>query len=238
MTTMRLGARPIDVNLFGVALRLYPRSNAYDKGVLFTPQMYGVTERHLLEQEVATVRAEGRDVVFVDVGANIGASSLFVTSLARGHARALAIEPQPVLAERLAFNIASNPGLDVRLSRVAVSERDGSVDFFSDARDLGASRIGGTGAGFETVPVRARKLLDLLVEEGFAPADILKIGIEGSEDIVLAPLLTEASDAALPRAVLIPDRRHMWGRDAFEMLERRGYRIVGRGKIEVLLRRG
>lgn len=237
LTTMRRGARPIDVDLFGIALRLYPRSSGYDKGVLFTPQMYGVAERHLLKQEVAAVRAQGRNVVFVDVGAHIGLNSLLVTSLARGHARALAIEPQPVLAERLAFNIATNPGLDVRLSRVAVNERDGDVDFFTDTRDLGSSRIGGRGIGFETTPVRARKLLDVLIEEGFGGADILKISIEGSEDIVLAPLLAKAADTELPRVVLIPDRRAVWAHNAFAMLEGRGYRLAERSKHEALFRR-
>ena len=49
VTTMRLpGDHGLDVERFGLKLRLHPRRNGCEKGLLFTPQMYEARERAAL----------------------------------------------------------------------------------------------------------------------------------------------------------------------------------------------
>ena len=80
--TMRL-AYPdgaLDVERWGLRMRLHPRDNGCEKNLLFTPRMYEPEELAELEDDIA--RAKGRRFTFVDIGANVGLFSLFVASRA------------------------------------------------------------------------------------------------------------------------------------------------------------
>lgn len=233
ITLSRLGLQGLDVEAFGLRLRLYPRGNGCEKGALFTPQMYERIELGVLRGLVERAAAEGRAFRFVDVGANVGLFSLIVTRFAGAKAQALAIEPQPGVRDRLAFNIANNPGLDIRPVGVAVADKESDVELFINTRDLGGSRIGGRGTEGASVRVRARKLLDVVAEEGFSGADVLKIDVEGFEDVVLAPFLNDAPEASLPRTILVADNHYMWSHDLRFILERRGYREGERGRQNI-----
>jgi FkbM family methyltransferase len=237
ITLARLGQDGLDTEAFGLRLRLYPRGNGCEKGALFTPQMYERTERDVLERLAQVARGAGRPFRFIDVGANVGLFSLIMMRLAGGNAQALAIEPQPGLRERLVFNIAANPGLDVRPVGVAVADKESEVELFIDTRDLGGSRIGGRGTEGASVKVRARKLIDVVAEEGFSGADVLKIDVEGAEDVVLQSFLAEAAETALPGTILLADNRYMWSQDLFALLSSRGYREGERSVQNVFFHR-
>src|SRR2546425_4033275 len=84
LVTMRL-AYPdgaLDVVRWGLRLRLHPRDNGCEKNLLFTPQMYEPTELAMLVANIDRAKAEGRDYVFIDIGANVGLFSFFVASYA------------------------------------------------------------------------------------------------------------------------------------------------------------
>ena len=85
----------VDVERWGLRLRLHPRHNGCEKGLLFTPRLYEAPERAALAARIEAVRAGGRPFVFVDIGANVGLFSFFVASLAGSDATILAIEPDP-----------------------------------------------------------------------------------------------------------------------------------------------
>src|SRR5580700_7829409 len=109
--TMRLafpdGA--LDVERWGMRLRLHPRDNGCEKNLLFTPQMYEPVELAALAADIARAEKQSRPYVVVDIGANVGLFSLFVAARAGDRARILAIEPEPGNLRRLAFNIGVNP---------------------------------------------------------------------------------------------------------------------------------
>lgn len=233
----RRGTRPIDTDVFGMRMRLYPRGNGCEKGALFTPQMYEVPEREFLSGEISRARRDGRRFRFVDVGANVGLFSFAVASLAGPEASILAIEPQPVVRDRLAYNLSLNPGADIRHIAVAVADRDADVELHIDERDLGGTRVGGRGTSVQTATVRARRLGDVLSEEGFDAPDVLKIDIEGLEDIVLSDFLADTSDERLPRAIIIDNSSTVWSLDVFGLLRDRGYAEAGRGHQNVFFRR-
>lgn len=232
MTTMR---QPLDIEVFDQRMRLSPFNNVSEKRILFTPQYFDPAERDLLARRVE------RDFVFIDVGANVGGYALFVAAQAGPEARILAVEPQPVIFERLAYNIAQNPGCPVKALPCALADREGTMTLFVDAENHGESSVkilGWTGETGQSVSVPARTLLSLLAEEGLERIDALKIDIEGAEDIVLAPFLRDAPRSLLPQIVLIENARERWQTDCIDLLHRYGYRTVLETRLNVVLERG
>src|SRR6202161_2846028 len=80
--TMRLhypdGA--LDVERWGLKMRLHPRDNGCEKNLLFTPQMYEPTELKELGADIAQAKQQQKPFVFVDIGANVGLFSFFVAA--------------------------------------------------------------------------------------------------------------------------------------------------------------
>lgn len=239
----RLGDRAVDTDAWGARLRLYPRHNGCEKTTLFTPQLFDVVERRALAAAIDRRLAEGGTFSFVDIGANVGLYSLFVAARAGAAAKILAIEPQPGIVSRLRFNLEANPGFDIAVAALALSDRDGEVELVIDSRDSGGTRLktaasAATAATAEIVRVPCRPLAAVLAERGFAAIDALKIDIEGAEDLVLAPFLRDASPQALPRMVLIEDWGSGWKFDLFGLLKQRGYTVVARSRHNAVLRIG
>jgi FkbM family methyltransferase len=187
----RLGLRsldgaPVDIESLGAKMRLYPSGNVCEKRVLFTPQYFDAVERELLASRL-------RDgFTFIDIGANIGAYSLFVAARAGRGARILAVEPQPEIFARLAFNIAQNPFGTVKAVACALADKPGELTLFIDPTNRGESsvRILNSSAG-TSVKVPAMTLLSLVEGEGYDRIDAIKLDVEGAEDLILAGTLAE-----------------------------------------------
>lgn len=236
----------LDVERWGLKLRLHPRDNGCEKGLLFTPQLYEAPERAALAARIDRVRAEGRPFVFVDIGANVGLFSLFVAATARA-ASILAIEPEPGNFARLAFNIAANPGLPITPLALALGETEGTARILLNARDRGGTRMAaagtqacGTLAG-ETraggVEVTCRPLLAVVSDAGLTGIDALKIDVEGAEDKVLVPFFRDAPAALWPGLIVIEDSSAEWASDLFALLASKGYQVSSRSRQNVMLRR-
>ncbi len=225
---------PLDVEVFGQRMRLSPFNNVSEKRILFTPQFFDFAERALLAQRLR------EDMIFVDVGANVGAYALFVASQVGPCARILAIEPQPTIYERLVYNIAQNPGVPVTPISYALADRDGEITLFVDTQNRGESGVKILGRAADTgqaVTVPARTLLSLIRQEGLDRIDALKIDIEGAEDLVLAPFLRHAPESLLPGLVIIENARSRWQTDCIALLEARDYRVLRETKLNVVLER-
>jgi FkbM family methyltransferase len=151
ISTMRLEypAGALDVERWGMRLRLHPIDNGCEKNLLFTPQMYETSELAALSREIAEAKAQGRKFVFVDIGANVGLFSMFVAAAAELNTKIIAIEPEAGNFERLLFNIQSNPGVPIRAVRTALGDEPG---------ELVVERLGKTvvGRAFERVGQQSR----------------------------------------------------------------------------------
>jgi len=240
LVTMRLSGRQpaaLDVERWGLAMRLHPLDNGCEKNLLFTPKMYEPAELAALEEAIEATRS--RPFVFVDIGANVGLFSLFVAANAGPDARIVAIEPEPGNMARLTFNLAVNKTLPIRPLALAVGEEDCEVAISLNRRDRGGTRahaVTATDAG-DHVRVPCRLLLSVLREEGLTAIDALKIDVEGMEDRVLAPFFRDAPPELWPRLVLIEDSSHEWRTDLFKLLTEKGYIVSTRSKQNVVLRR-
>lgn len=116
----------------------------------------------------------------LDVGANIGLFSLRVFA-ARPSATVHAVEPSESTYRILERNRAAHPGLDWTLHRAAVWRRDGEVRFRNSRKRSTASAI--RTRGDELVP--ALRLSTLLTRCGDGPVELLKLDVEGAEEIAL-----------------------------------------------------
>ena len=233
----RLGLRsldgaPVDIESLGAKMRLYPSGNVCEKRVLFTPQYFDAQERELLAARI-------RDgFSFIDVGANIGAYSLFVAARAGRSARILAVEPQPEIFARLAFNIAQNPFGTVKAVACALADKPGELTLFIDPTNRGESsvRILNSSAG-TSVKVPAMTLLALVEGEGYERIDAMKLDVEGAEDLILEPFLRDAPQALWPGFIVIEDSRQRWQTDLVGLLDRSGYKLVAQTRLNLVFER-
>lgn len=237
MVTMRMPEDGgLDVERWGMRLRLHPRHNSPEKNLLFTPQMFDAGERAALAERIAQVRAANETFVFVDIGANVGLFSFFVASCAHGHARILAIEPERENLRRLRFNIGANKGLPIQVLPHALGASAGKVEIVPHASDRGGTRTrkidGLAGGGMR---VECKPLAQVLEQENVTRIDALKIDVEGFEPEILPPFFHTAPKRLWPRFIIIEDSRQTWRVDLFGELRSCGYRTVGRTKINVLL---
>ncbi|BAQ46834.1 MULTISPECIES: FkbM family methyltransferase [Methylobacterium] len=227
-----LRGRPLDVERYGARMRLHPYNNNCEKKVLFTPQFFDPLERKLLAGRI------GPDCVFLDIGANVGAYALFVAALAGPGARILAVEPQPDIFDKLAFNIAQNPFGSIKAVACAVADKAGDMTLFVDPRNRGESslKVVGTNEG-ASIRVPAVPLLDLVRGEGLTRIDAVKLDVEGAEDLILEPFLRQAPPSLLPRLLVIEDGTDLWQTDLSALLTQHGYRRIAQTRLNLIFER-
>jgi FkbM family methyltransferase len=227
-----LRGRPLDVERYGARMRLHPYNNNCEKKVLFTPQFFDPAERAILREHLRP------GCTFIDIGANIGAYSLFVAAFAGPSARIVAVEPQPDIFDKLSYNIALNPFHTVKAVACAVADKGGELTLFVDPRNRGESslKIVGTNEGAQ-IRVPAVTLLDLVRSEGLARIDAIKLDVEGAEDLILEPFLREAPASLRPGLILVENGVDQWQLDLPKLLESHGYRERTRTRLNLIFER-
>lgn len=121
---------------------------------------------------------------FVDVGAWVGAMSLFAARIAR---RCYALEPDPVAFAQLCANIALNPELAGKIvpCNAAIWDRTGPLAF-GTASSLGDSQSSALFTrSSQTLSVSAFTLEDFVARHEIHHLSFVKIDIEGGETVVL-----------------------------------------------------
>jgi FkbM family methyltransferase len=237
--TMRLDypAGALDVERWGLKVRLHPRDNGCEKNLLFTPQMYEPTELRELGADIAQANQRQKPFVFVDIGANVGLFSFFVAAHAGAGARILAIEPEQGNLRRLTFNVGANSSLPIKIFPIALSDEAGELVVELDRRDRGGSRTRRiVGSQTDSVRVPSQTLLQLLRSERVESVDALKIDVEGFEDLILSPFFRDAPPQMLPRLIIIEDCRNSWKADLMSIMADKGYSIAARSKLNFVLR--
>lgn len=233
MAIKALKGRPVDTESLGARMRLYPFNNVCEKRILFTPQYFDLAERELLRSRIKP------DMIFVDIGANVGGYSLFVAAAAGPNARILAIEPQPEIFERLVYNIRQNPFASIKAIDCAVADVDAEITLFVDDDNRGETSMRIISAGSVGVQIRvpAKALHNIVAEEGFQRIDAIKLDVEGAEDLILEPFFEAAPEALWPQLLLIEFAPERWAIDVPALLAKRGYRRVLRTRHKAVYER-
>lgn len=231
---MALLRHPLDVTVYGARMRLYPFANVCERRVLFTPQFFDPTERALLNARASD------GFTFVDVGANVGIYALSVAALAGPRGRVIAVEPQPIVFERLVANIAFNPDLHIDAVPVALTDHDGAAKLFLDPDNEGQASIKfimSSDLERAQINVPARSLQSLLAHQGIKRLDALKLDVAGAEDVILAPFLKHAPERLWPRIVIMENTPQRWQVDCIALLVEHGWTMVHENRMNVFLER-
>ena len=228
---------PVDTRLWGHRLRLFPDSSVSEARILFLPRSWDRPERALLHEWMAP------GFTFVDVGANAGAYSFWVLSLAGDGGRVVAVEPDPALARQLRYNVRINgAGERMRVVEAAVAASPGEGTLMLASRNSGQNRLASSGeaaaatGGAATVPVRVVTLAAVVAEAGLDRIDCLKVDVEGREADVIQPYISVAPRSRLPRRLIVELARGRGGQgtgpaELESWIAARGYRLVRRTRL-------
>jgi FkbM family methyltransferase len=211
---------PLDIETWGLKTRIDPRKNITEKRLMFSPSRFELEEREILAKRLK----EGD--VFVDVGANVGAYSLWVSQYIGQSGRIVAIEPQPTVLGRLRANLAFNPELNAKVFACGAGPEQGLMYLSIGSDNEGGASLATISGGKDEIEVVVRPLLSMVQEAGLDRIDALKIDIEGYEDRALIPFYTEAPSALRPRLLILERSEKDWALDLMAVISEVGYRTL------------
>ena len=209
----------VDVERFGLKWRLHGFGNVSESRLLRRPDSFEVEEMNFVLGMAVD------DFVFVDVGANCGYWSLRIAKKMGEDGTVIAIEPQPVMVERLRFNAAINDSELTGIHECVVGAGAGRVRLEVDERNLGRARVSKKGS----LEVEMKSLLAIIEGHGLKRIDAIKVDVEGYEDHVLGPFLRDAPASLLPGVIVAEcSWKESWEADWMEGARRKGYRELKR----------
>ncbi|MBM6583306.1 FkbM family methyltransferase [Microvirga sp. BT689] len=225
---------PLDLETFGVRMRLYPYKNVCERRLLFTPQYFDADELKILTSRIKD------GFTFIDVGSNVGWYALFLAQEA-GPAvstRILAVEPQPEIFDRLIYNIRQNPSCTIKAVDCAVADKTGELTLFLDPLNRGEASLKIVNSSqTDAIRVPAVTLLDLLTREGLTRVDAIKLDVEGAEDLVLDPFFRDAPASFYPSLFIVANVPERWQSDVVGLLKSKGYQPILETKMNLVFER-
>ena len=220
----------VEVPVLGSRMRLNT-SDLIGNMLIFTPNYYDHAERSWLRKIV-----KPGDYV-IDVGANIGAYSLFLARLVTSTGSVIAIEAEQRNAALLHQNIKLN-GLNwVVVKQIGVSDKEEVLSLL-----LNSTGNAGAHSFFEqsdtaappTQQVTCKPLLDII---GPRTPKFMKLDIEGFEHRVLARYFADAPQQSWPQYILLEDFPERREADSVALVTSVGYAKIGQQDHNVLLKK-
>ncbi|KAF0117541.1 MAG: FkbM family methyltransferase [Hyphomonadaceae bacterium] len=208
---------PIDVETWGIKMRLDPSRNVAEKRLLFAPSRFDIKEREFL---AAHLKAGD---VFVDIGANIGGYSMWATKCVGSSGKVLALEPQPSVLERLRTNASFNPELPIIIVPMAAGETQSTMRMSISASNDGEGSLAREVQSGGYIEVQVMPLTDILAANNITRIDALKIDVEGFEETVLLPFFAKADKALWPKMIVLERGDGEWKTDLCGHLLELGY---------------
>jgi len=176
------------------------------------------------------------EMVFIDVGANIGLYTMFAAKLVGAGGRVLAVEPSEREFQRLSLHVALNDLGNVTCLQFAAADETG----VGKLKIAGEEKSGQNTLGkfvtesievLRVETVRMRPLDKVIAEHELERVDVIKIDVEGAELRVLGglastierwrpKLLIELAPEALASQNTTPEKLIEWLRDSrYELFE-------------------
>jgi FkbM family methyltransferase len=224
---------PLDLETFGVRMRLYPYKNVCERRILFTPQYFDTDEIRILSSRIVD------GFTFIDVGSNVGWYALSVAREAGAvPTRILAVEPQPEIFDRLIYNIRQNPSCTIKAVDCAVADKTGELTLFLDPLNRGEASLKIVNSSqTDAIRVPAVTMLELLSREGLTRVDAIKLDVEGAEDLVLDPFFRDAPASLYPSLFVVANVPERWQIDVVQLLKSKGYRQILETKMNLAFER-
>jgi len=128
--------------------------------------------------------------IVVDVGANIGAFTIFAAQWAK---QVFAFEPEPENFHLLCSNIELNGFKNVIPSRMAIAKKRGKQDFYIAKKEHSSSHSFFLPEYEKKIKVQTLSIMDVIERESLAKIDFLKLDCEGSENDIIEGLSFETA---------------------------------------------
>jgi FkbM family methyltransferase len=143
--------------------------------------------RHLYERELAYLkRFVSPGMVVVDAGANCGIYTVAAARLVGPLGRVLSFEPGSQAFSVLKKNIEINQFQNVRAYRAALCDKNGKARLYHDKHGQTSFSLGcPKNARVESEEVITRRLDSVLEEEAANQIGLIKLDVEGAEELVL-----------------------------------------------------
>ncbi len=180
----RVRDREYVVDFFGMRYR-----GNFANYIEWVVYFFGAYERHILALLADAARAVGPDAVCVDVGANVGQHTLFMSRIA---GIVHAFEPYGPVRESMARKLSDNRIDNVVIHPVGLGERDEAPTYFAPTGQN--TGTGGFVEGIEGVTREAIGALEVvngdryLARNGIERVDVIKVDAEGYDVFVLRGL--------------------------------------------------
>ena len=158
-------------------------------------------------QETSLIESTLRPgMTFADVGANWGYFTLIAAHLVGRSGRVISLEPDPRLFLTLQDNISRNGLSQVTALQVAAADEPGTLTLNGYDENGGnwgvSSLIADAVEGASIFPAAARPLDLLLDEQGVDRVDLLKMDIEGAEEMALRGMSAGLAEHRYKRILL------------------------------------
>lgn len=176
---------PFTVDFFGLRydgnLKINIDFNIYFHGAFEKPLLFFL--RDVMQ------KLSPQEPVFVDIGANVGQHSLFMSRLA---SQVHAFEPFAPVRERLLHQIAVNQLQHITVHPVGLSDANTRLPFFAPTgRNMGIGSFDASTTSKGNVSIGELELVrgdDYFLMQGIARLDVLKMDVEGFEKPALTGL--------------------------------------------------
>lgn len=224
-------AKQVDVEVFGQRVRLYPFDNVCEKRVLFTPQMFDAEERAFLK-EIA-----GTDFTFMDIGANVGLYSLWVSGQCGRSSKIVAVEPDPLTFSRLTYNLMTSGADNVAAEQMAIAAKEGAAKLTINRKNRGENRLSDevSDPSSDQVIVDVITLCGLMDKHGIQQADAVKIDVEGHEFGILDGFFATTPKVRYPRYIIMESIHNRAEQDSVQLALNYGYSIHRQTRMNVIL---
>jgi len=124
---------------------------------------------------------------FVDVGGNKGDFSLIAAKSTGDSARILCVEPEPTNVNWIRRSVERNKYTSIEVVPAALAAADGEATLHLGVKSGWHTLVDDPNQALSgDVTVQTRTLDGLLAERGIDHVDVIKIDVEGAEDLVLA----------------------------------------------------
>ena len=161
-------------------------------GIEFALYFYGAFEKPLLffmRDVMAALSTQGLHGSYIDIGANIGQHSLFMSLCAD---QVHAFEPFPPVRNRLEHHITLNNITNIAVHATALGDSNGEFEFFAPTgsnRGIGSFLVSTTEKGNVSIgKLKVAKGDDYFTENNISSVLLIKIDVEGFEKAVLSGL--------------------------------------------------
>lgn len=133
------------------------------------------------------------DMVFIDVGGNVGLYSALALHTLNSKGKIITLEPHPESFALLSKNVEVNQktrGIEdapqINLFKMAASSQSGSRTLALNPENKADNRVSDAPAEWESIPIEAKSMDDLLAEQGIEEVNFVKMDVQGYEHRIVS----------------------------------------------------